>query len=80
MPFILIIVQSLVVTAWLLVLVRVLLSWIDPGFQKPISLLVYRLTEPVLAPIRNVLPRVGMLDLSPLVLLLALGFVMRVLL
>ena len=34
--------------------------------------IVYKLTEPALAPIRTVLPAVGGLDLSPLVLLLAL--------
>lgn len=80
MPFIILLIQSLVVTAWLVVLVRVLMSWIDPQFQKPISQFVYSLTEPVLAPLRNVLPKAGMLDLSPLVLLLGLGFLMRILL
>jgi YggT family protein len=80
MAFILILIQSLVVTAWLVLLIRVLMSWIDPQFQKPISQFVYSLTEPVLAPLRNVLPKAGMFDLSPLVLLLGLGFVMRVLL
>jgi YggT family protein len=80
MPFILILLQSLIVTAWLVVLVRVLMSWIDPQFQKPISRFVYGLTEPVLTPLRNVLPKAGRLDLAPLVLLLGLGFAMRVLL
>jgi YggT family protein len=80
MPFTLLLIKSLVVTAWLIVLGRVLLSWIDPQFQRPISQFVYSLTEPVLAPIRKVLPRAGMFDLSPLVLLLGLGLLMRVLL
>jgi len=80
MVFIVILLQSLIVTAWLLVLGRVLMSWIDPRFERPLSQFVYSLTEPVLAPIRNVLPRTGMLDLSPLVLLLGLGLLMRVVL
>ncbi len=79
MPFILLALRALVVTAWLLVLGRVLLSWIDPQLRRPISRLIYGLTEPVLAPLRNVLPRTGMLDLSPLVLLIGLGLLMRVL-
>jgi YggT family protein len=78
MVFIVLVIKSLVVVAWVVVLLRVLLSWIDPQFHKPFSRYVYNLTEPVLAPIRNFLPKTGMLDLSPLVLLLGLGFLMRV--
>ena len=77
MQFIIIILQSLVVTAWLVVLGRVLMSWIDPQFQKPLSQFLYSLTEPFLAPLRKVLPRAGMFDLSPLVLLIGLGIAMR---
>ena len=80
MPFILLLIQSLLVAAWLVVLVRVVMSWLDPQFQKPISQFAYRLTEPFLGPLRKVLPDSGRLDLSPLVLLLGLGFAMRVLL
>ena len=78
MAFVRILVQSLIVSAWLAVLGRVLLSWIDPRFEKPFSRFLFSLTEPVLAPIRKVLPRTGMLDLSPLVLLLGLGLLMRI--
>jgi len=78
MAFVRILVQSLIVTAWLAVLGRVLLSWIDPRFEKPLSQFLFSLTEPVLAPIRKVLPRTGMLDLAPLVLLLGLGLLMRI--
>lgn len=72
--------QIVIVAAWLLVLARVLLSWIDPGQLRPISRTIYRYTEPVLAPIRRALPRTGQLDLAPLVLLLGLGILMRVVL
>jgi YggT family protein len=68
------------VTVWLLVLGRVLLSWVDPVGRTQAGRLVVQLTEPLLAPIRSVLPRTGMLDWSPFVLLLVLGVVMRVLL
>ena len=72
--------QIAIVAAWLLVLARVLLSWIDPAQVRPISRIIYRYTEPVLAPIRSALPRTGQLDLAPLVLLLGLGILMRVVL
>lgn len=75
--FITILLQSLVTTAWIVVLGRVLMSWIDPQFQKPLGQFLYSLTEPFLAPIRNILPRAGMFDFSPLVLLLGLGLLMR---
>ena len=70
--------QSLITTAWLIVLGRVLMSWIDPTLSKPLGQFLFSLTEPFLAPIRNVLPRAGMFDFSPLVLLIGLGLLMRV--
>ncbi len=70
--------QSLVTAAWLVVLGRVLMSWIDPRFEKPLGQFLYSLTEPFLAPIRRVLPQTGTFDFSPLVLLLGLGLLMRV--
>ena len=78
MAFLLVAVQALVVLAWLVVLGRVLMSWIDPRLERPISRVLYRWTEPVLAPVRRVLPQTGSLDLSPLVVLLGLGILMRV--
>jgi YggT family protein len=75
--FLRILMQALVTAAWVMVLGRVLLSWIDPGFERPLGQFVYSLTEPFLAPIRKVLPQSGSLDWSPLVLLLLLGLLMR---
>ena len=56
----------------LVILIAVVLSWLrlDPG--HPLVTIAQTLTEPVLAPIRNVLPSMGGLDLSPMVLLIAL--------
>lgn len=76
--FLQILLQSLATTAWLVVLGRVLMSWVDPQFQKPIGQFLYSLTEPFLAPIRNILPQTGMFDFSPLILLIGLGLLMRV--
>jgi YggT family protein len=55
-----------------IVLVAVVISWIHVNPRHPAAKAVYRLTEPALAPIRRVLPPIAGLDLSPLVLLLAL--------
>jgi YggT family protein len=78
MPFVVLLLRIVLISAWLILLGRVLLSWVDPRFERPISRFVYDLTEPVLAPVRRMLPRTGMLDLSPLVLLLGLALLMRV--
>ena len=73
------ILRLVVVLVWLLILGRVILSWVDPMGRTQAGRLVIQLTEPMLAPIRSVLPRTGMLDLSPLVLLIVLGVLLRVL-
>ncbi len=61
---------------------RVLSSWFRVGPDSsfyPIVVFLHQVTEPILAPIRRVLPRMGMLDLSPMVALLLLGLVQNVL-
>jgi YggT family protein len=70
-------VELLVAAAWLLVLARVVVSWVDPACRNDWSRRIVFLTEPVLGPVRRLLPSTGMLDLAPLVVLLALGFLLR---
>jgi YggT family protein len=65
---------------WLLVFGRVMFSWFDPTGSSPLGRFLVQTTEPLLAPIRRVLPPAGMMDFSGLVVLLVLGFFMRVLL
>ena len=63
----------------LIVFVAVILSWFPVDRRNPLVRLLHRLTEPVLEPIRRLLPPIGGLDLSPMVLLIVLqllkGFV-----
>lgn len=54
------------------VLVAVIMSWIPLDRRNPVAAIVYGLTEPVLGPIRKMLPAMAGLDLSPMVLLIAL--------
>jgi YggT family protein len=56
----------------LVVLVAVILSWVPLDRRNPLITITHALTEPVLAPIRSVLPPMAGLDLSPMVLLIAL--------
>jgi YggT family protein len=45
---------------------RVIFSWMGFNPENPIHIVVHEITEPILAPIRRYLPRVGMIDLSPM--------------
>jgi YggT family protein len=66
---------ALLTVYWLVVLARVLLSWfpIRPGTPVASAYVLLRdLTEPVLAPLRRVIPPVGMFDMSALVLIIGL--------
>lgn len=57
----------------LLVVVRAVLSWIPSvDYGHPLIRLIIRITDPVLQPVRRVLPPLGGLDLSPLVAILLL--------
>jgi YggT family protein len=78
--FIVIFAQFFVTVLWLLVVGRVLLSWINPTFQGPVARFLFETTEPLLAPIRRFMPSTGMVDFSPLVLLLVLGFLVQLVL
>ena len=55
---------------WILI-ARAIISWVSPDPFNPIVRFLYRVTEPVLRPVRNALPLQGLgLDLSPMIVLL----------
>ncbi len=72
-------VELLVLAVWLLMLGRVLVSWVDPLGRGQAASFLFRTTEPILAPVRRILPPTGMLDFSPLLVLIVLGVVVRAL-
>jgi len=61
----------------ILILIRVLLSWFPIDLRNPIVRLLFEVTEPILAPFRKVIPRIGMFNLSPLAALLVTQFLQR---
>ena len=65
---------------WLLVLGRIVMSWIDPGGRSRLGAFLIQATEPVLAPVRRVLPPSGMFDFSSFIVLVVLGVIWRALL
>jgi YggT family protein len=70
-------VTTLVWALNLAILGRVVLSWISPSGNDPVTPILYQITEPILAPIRRFMPQFGMLDLTPMVALLLLNVIIR---
>ena len=66
---------------YIAILGRVILSWVQIPPSNPlypIATMIFQVTEPILAPLRRVLPKFGMLDLSPMVAIFLIIFVQRV--
>ncbi len=51
----------------IIILLRVVVSWYSPRPTNKLVIILYRVTEPILAPLRRIIPRVGMFDFTPLV-------------
>ena len=61
------------------IIIRALMSWFNPSPDNPIARVVYELTEPVLAPLRRIVPRIGMIDITPIVAILLMNVIQQVL-
>ncbi len=70
-----------------ILIVQVIMSWLIAfnvvntrnRFVYMVADVAYKITEPVLRPIRRIMPNLGGIDLSPVVLILLLGFIQRLL-
>ena len=67
--------------SWVII-AAALITWVSPDPRNPVVQFLYRVTEPVLRPVRNLLPpsKTGGLDLSPLIVIIAIQFIERVIL
>lgn len=70
---------TLLFTYFFLIIVNVILSWVAGSSRHPVVPLVYQLTEPVLRPIRCVIPPIAGIDLSPVFALIAIRFLLLLL-
>lgn len=72
--------MSLLVYVFLFaIIIQVIISWVNPGAHNPATVLLYQLTEPLLAPARRIVPPMSALDFSPLVVLIALQLLIMLL-
>lgn len=62
------------------IFVQVILSWVNPGAYNPATVILYRLTDPVLRPARQLINPIGGMDLSPILvfIVLQLGMILIV--
>jgi YggT family protein len=56
-----------------IIIIRALISWVNPDPYNPIVMFLYRITEPVLYPIRRYF-RLGMIDVSPIIVIFIIIF------
>jgi YggT family protein len=59
------------------ILLRIVFSWISFDPNNPLYVIVHEITEPILSPIRQFMPRLGMFDLSPMVASILLSIILR---
>jgi len=62
----------------LAVLARVLFSWIRPDPYSPFARIIVQITDPILLPLRRVIPPLGMLDITPMVALIGLSIIQQI--
>ena len=72
MDFILRLLQAVVVILYISIFARAVMSWFPVSPSNPIYVFVYQVTEPILAPLRRYIPRIGMIDITPMVAIIVL--------
>lgn len=79
MEFLIQLVHAVALVLTILIIARAVLSWVNPSAYNPLVRWVYRLTEPLLAPVQSILPAPGGIDFSPLVVLILIQVIERLL-
>lgn len=63
------------ILTWLII-IRALISWVNPDPRNMIVQILYKITEPILAPLRRIIPLYNIgIDISPIIAILCLWFV-----
>jgi len=73
-------VASLLVSSYLFaILAMIVVSWVAPGSRSPAVYLLYQITEPVMTPVRSIIPNIGPLDLSPIAIFIVIQLLQKTL-
>jgi YggT family protein len=73
--FLLNFIQFLLWALWALIFGRMIMSWVDPTGRNQVSAFLIQTTEPILAPVRRMLPQTGMIDWSGFIVLIIIGLI-----
>jgi len=79
MPFFLNLIRILCEVLTIIIILRAILSWFALSPTNMLSVILYRVTEPILAPLRRIIPRAGMIDFTPLVAIILLQLIIYLL-
>lgn len=79
MVFLFNILSFLLVAMQFAIIGRALFSWFDPTGRTPIGAILNKITDPIIVPIRRLLPSAGFMDFSPLVALLIIFILQKLL-
>ena len=64
----------------LAILIRVVLSWVNVNPYNPLVSFVYQITDPIIEPLRRIIPPLGMIDITPIIAMILLSVLQQVLL
>jgi YggT family protein len=80
MTWVLIFIKLLCDLFSILIIIRAILSWFPINPTNPVVSVLNQVTEPILAPLRRIIPRLGMIDITPMVAIIILQVVSQLLL
>jgi len=69
------ILNSIINIYFFALIAMIILSWVAPQANHPGAILVHQLVDPIMKPVRKVIPSIGMLDLSPIFVFIALNLI-----
>ena len=79
MSFALKLIEILAIALNVVIIARVILSWVKLKPTNPIAIIIYGISEPMLKPVRRLLPNTGGLDFSPIVVIILIMVIQRIL-
>ena len=75
MAFLLDFIRILCEVLTLAIILRAILSWFSPSPTNVLAVILYKVTEPLLSPLRRIIPRAGMFDFTPLAAIILLQLI-----
>ncbi len=73
------ILSNLIFVLTIAILIRSLMSWFPVSPQNPIYQVIFGITDPIIRPLQRVVPRLGMIDITPMVAMIILLVVQQIL-